>query len=971
MALTACGFRHRFPLLILFALLLGTASPALSAEKFCSDAPYFGVIDGNLRPVPNQITIDMDCTFKNFPLSKPLTTTINFHTNDPTIYLIIFDNVYYTGNMACANIDHRIWFSNSSYYGSNNACQDLFIPVETIDKKNPAGQTTANIGVPFTYTLTLPSMSLGGGPSVNDLHSVTLWDDLTAGGADLTYVDINAYYKGSGAPVTLVPEDDPSAPGGVWTPKNLSYKKIPLILAGEQIVVEITVVLDDTAGNAPGTQFTNTAKWLFGRLIDGTYYEPLPGEWGVTAPMTVVKPNLVITKSGPTSVVNLGEWANFTLDVMNSGTWAGDAWNVNILDRLPIDPSNSFNGGMCDMTPDITGVTLAGRSLILNTDYLVSYTGCDLSISLLEPAGPIGPNEHLIVTYRTKVDADSESGAILTNITAATQWSNDKDIAAGQTYTCPLTNGTRGVTDCQDAHDLLVTLSGYFFEKTVANPVTGVLVTSALPGETLRYTLSLRSIDDTFTGVIFYDDLNTAAAFVPGSLSLVSYPAGADISRTGAGILDIRNLNVPAGGTIEVKFDITLASTLTAGFVVLNQADLMQGANVIARSDDPNIDGQADPAVDGDEDPTRVDIYLSPAVPPGKVLVSPTTPEATIGQEVVYEITVPGAVTARPLYDVVVTDTLNDNLEYLGFTRISGPSVTDNSVAQDLSFSASQIPANQQAVFRIRARVRNVLTAQQGLAINNTASYTYANSPGGTTQPALDSEAATFRMVEPNIQGISKSANPTTPGPGDTVRYSVTLTASSGTYSSDVFDVTITDNLSLGLVYAGNPAVTIGSGVGADNTIGAPVISGDGINQQQTLLWSPNDGNVDIDIAEGASVTISYDVQVLYSAQTLTNSAVAQWTSIEGPDNNERDGSDGIGGLNDYITASATTTVGNLPLLYARKTVQISGDGGSPGVVDPNDVLLYTIVLSNSGGIPATGAVLTDAVPTNTTYNAN
>ena len=227
MALTACGFRHRFPLLILFALLLGTASPALSAEKFCSDAPYFGVIDGNLRPVPNQISIDTDCTFKNFPLSKPLTTTINFHTNDPTIYLIIFDNVYYTGNMACANVEHRIWFSNSSYYGSNNACQDLFIPVEIIDKKNPAGQTTANIGAPFTYTLTLPSMSLGGGPSVNDLHSVTLWDDLTAGGADLTYVDINAYYKGSGDPVTLVPEDDPSAPGGVWTPKNLSYKKNP------------------------------------------------------------------------------------------------------------------------------------------------------------------------------------------------------------------------------------------------------------------------------------------------------------------------------------------------------------------------------------------------------------------------------------------------------------------------------------------------------------------------------------------------------------------------------------------------------------------------------------------------------------------------------------------------------------------------------------------------------------------------
>jgi hypothetical protein len=129
MTLMSRGSAFGLPLLILVALLLGTASPAVGAEKFCSDPPYFGVIDGNIRPVPIQITIDRDCTFKNFPQSNPLTTTINFQTNDPSIYLIIFDDVIFTGHMACANVDHRIWFSNSSYYGSNNACQDLFIPV--------------------------------------------------------------------------------------------------------------------------------------------------------------------------------------------------------------------------------------------------------------------------------------------------------------------------------------------------------------------------------------------------------------------------------------------------------------------------------------------------------------------------------------------------------------------------------------------------------------------------------------------------------------------------------------------------------------------------------------------------------------------------------------------------------------------------------------------------------------------------
>ena len=40
--------------------------------------------------------------------------------------------------------------------------------------------------------------------------------------------------------------------------------------------------------------------------------------------------------------------------------------------------------------------------------------------------------------------------------------------------------------------------------------------------------------------------------------------------------------------------------------------------------------------------------------------------------------------------------------------------------------------------------------------------------------------------------------------------------------------------------------------------------------------------------------------------------------------------------------------VGNLPLLYAEKRVELSVDLGSPGIVDPGDVLRYTITVQNS-----------------------
>ncbi len=64
-------------------------------------------------------------------------------------------------------------------------------------------------------------------------------------------------------------------------------------------------------------------------------------------------------------------------------------------------------------------------------------------------------------------------------------------------------------------------------------------------------------------------------------------------------------------------------------------------------------------------------------------------------------------------------------------------------------------------------------------------------------------------------------------------------------------------------------------------------------------------------------------------------------------------------------------TVGVVARLYADKAAALQVDGSSPGVVDPGDVLRYTIRVYNNGSLPLTQAVLRDAVPTNTTYVAD
>ena len=55
--------------------------------------------------------------------------------------------------------------------------------------------------------------------------------------------------------------------------------------------------------------------------------------------------------------------------------------------------------------------------------------------------------------------------------------------------------------------------------------------------------------------------------------------------------------------------------------------------------------------------------------------------------------------------------------------------------------------------------------------------------------------------------------------------------------------------------------------------------------------------------------------------------------------------------------------VGALPLLFAAKDVVLIDNGTTPGIVEPGDTLRYTITLTNSGAVPATDAVLQDAVP--------
>jgi large repetitive protein len=988
---TTAFFQQASTRLAAAVLLMLTALPALAVN--CSDAPYFGVIDGNFVPPPSQIQIDGNCTVRNFPASNPLTTNFSFLTQPGQTderWLIVFDNVVHLGNMSCNAVQgHKIWFTNGSSSRIRANCQNLLIPVEKIDKQNPAGQSTAVIGTPFTYRLVIPVLfdpatngviDFSGSP--NDLHGISIQDDLNATGVDLTYLGHTAYWLASGieVPHTF------SNIGGL-----LTFDIEPIVPAEQQMVIEITVVLDNSPANLVGTQFVNTAKWQFGRLIEGVFYEPLPGEWGISPPMTIVGPDLSVTKSGP-ATLNLGELGEFVLDVQNIGNTA--AWEARILDRLPDGPA----GGTCEFTPEVIsarvfasdGVTpVAGKGpLAQGTDYLFGYTGapaCELSLEFLTPAATIGAGERLIIRYRTRLDTGTQDGVSLTNVAGAIEWFHI-DGGFRQSFPRTLTDGTVGVLDHEDAHTLTVALSGLFFEKTAANLTTGVNPTStARPGDILRYTLRLRTLDGALNDLSFQDDLgalNLLPAFVPGSLALVSAPPGADTSNTnpnggtnGAGLLDIRGFALPAGGEVVVQFDITVLSTLTDGDVVTNQARLIYEGAELMLSDDPAINGPANPDVAGDEDPTRVLIETEAAPPLQKVNTQST---AAIGERFSYRITVPSVPHSSPLYDMRIIDDLATSaadLQFVSVAKISGsgawtPVNTGTSTRLVIEDPANgiDIPAGEQVVIEITVELLDTSANVAGLEFTNTASYIYylRNGDISTERQGGPGTSGPMTIVEPDLT-LEKN------GPVRLVRDGApglfTLNVHN-TGDSPAYAVTLTDllpNTSQG-----------GTCEAAPTEVTARLFLADGITPAAPALSPATDFTVTFDGQPSCILTISMltaaaaiapdqRLIVTYRAAldadteqdaTLTNIAGAtRWFSVDvsTPGDQAREYirtlTNGTVGVLDH--EDAHTVTGGAPIVRFEKTVANLSRGEDPGTfASPGETLRYRIVVENLGDVP-------------------
>ncbi len=709
---------------------------------------------------------------------------------------------------------------------------------------------------------------------------------------------------------------------------------------------------------------------------------------GLTGEFTL-PPGLSVTKNGPPSMY-IGEWGDFVIAVQNESE--ADAYDITLVDLLPDGPT----GGMCDMAPEIQsaevyesdGVTpVPGKGpLSEGTDYSLAWDSatCELTFVTLSDPASIGVGQRMMIAYRTQLDLDTQDGATLTNVAGATQWFTQDRLTE---YRRTLTDGTPGVGDHEDAHDVAVALPTLRFEKTVVNVTTGEDPgTVATPGDTLRYRFYVENLSDVavsnFRIADELDRLNANPLFMPGTLNVVTLPPGADASLSdanggaaGTGLLDVRNLSIGGlGESVLVEFDIQLLPVITNDTFAYNQSDLLFNDYLAGISDDPNINGAADPAIPDDDDPTQILIQSAPAFDVDKISTYlDGDPNLLLaGETLRYTITVQNVGTDNAT-SVNIVDQVPANTAYVaGSTTLNGVAVPDPAGGGSPLVDGIDIyaPGDPTPGVMNAAEADNVATivfdvivyadTPDGTAISNQAfvsavDYGIADVPSDDPRTAVPDDPTIDIVGNLPLLFAPKSAellvdmgSPGIVDPGDVLRYTITVYNNSLVIPAT--NAYLTDGVPANTTYLEDTTTLNGEPAGQPDAGTFPLENGLPISSADLTPPLPDGG--DGYLTPGEAAVVQFDVMVDAGTPTgtlITNQAVVSSTEIPTV-LTDGDGNPATG------PEPTVVVVGDAQTLAITKAVSVV-DGG-PALA--GSMLEYLVTVTNIGAVPALYVTITD-----------
>ncbi|MCB9436685.1 MAG: DUF11 domain-containing protein [Anaerolineales bacterium] len=445
---------------------------------------------------------------------------------------------------------------------------------------------------------------------------------------------------------------------------------------------------------------------------------------------------------------------------------------------------------------------------------------------------------------------------------------------------------------------------------------------TVLPGGTIAYTLSYQNIGTIgATGVVIDEivPLNTtfnAGASTAGWVCVPDNSAGSFCTFAVAG-----TVAAGGGGVVTFAVDVDPAPMPAGVDLINNNACISDDGN---NGTDPNLGNNCDP------DDTPVD-----ATPELGVVKDDGGATATPGGTVAYTLTYINNGT-QDATNVVITDVVPNNATFNpGASTAGWACLPDNSAGSTCTINVGTVAGNGgtgNVTFAVD--VDDPLAAGE-IELDNTACVADDGANGSDPNGANDCGNDNTPIDAAPELGITKDDGGASSVPGGVIAYTLTYINNG---NQDATNVTLTDIVPANTTF--NPGASTGGWVCApDNTVGSVCTINVG-----TVAGGGGTGNVTF------AVTVNDPVPA-GTTQVSNNACVAD-DGANGPDTvpgNDCDNDD------TPVTASVDLVI-------------TKDDGGA--TVLPGGTIAYTLSYQNVGSIDATGVVITETVPANSTFNA-
>jgi uncharacterized repeat protein (TIGR01451 family) len=444
---------------------------------------------------------------------------------------------------------------------------------------------------------------------------------------------------------------------------------------------------------------------------------------------------------------------------------------------------------------------------------------------------------------------------------------------------------------------------------------------SVAPGGTVSYTLTYANAGNQgATGVVLTETVPTNAAFNSGA-STAGWVCAPNNNAGSTCTLAVGAL-AAGGGNQAATFAVTVTNPVAAG--------VAQIANTASIADDGANGTDPTPANNSGSDTTPVTAApdLSLTKSDGGVSVAP-------GGTVAYTLTYANAGNQGAL-GVVLTETVPANAAFNSGASTAGwVCAPTNNAGSTCTLAIGALAAgggNQTATFAV-----TVINPVPGgvTQITNTASIADDGANGTDPTPADNSGSDTTPVTAAPDLSLTKSDGGVSVAPGATVSYTLTY---ANTGSTAAAGVVITETVPASTVFNAGASTagwvcTPNGNAGSTCTLAIGALAAGGGNQTATF------------------------------AVTVANPVAAGVTQIANTASIADNGANGTDPTPANNSGSDTTPVTGAPDLSLTKS-----DGGV--TVAPGGSVLYTLTYANSGNRGASGVVLTETVPAETTFNA-